>query len=104
MCTGVEIALAVGSTAAAVSTGVGVANYLAGQEAARASKALADQQRAQLEQENQAAAAQAATQATTGSTFGFGDNGKGAIATGFGFGKAVIASPNSGRGQITGMS
>lgn len=101
MCTGVEIALAVSATAAAASTGVAVANYVAGQEAADAAKGLADQQRQALKDQQAAAAAQAKAQESTGSSFGREDGPK-ALSTGFGFGSAPSSSPNSGRAQITG--
>lgn len=103
MCTGVEIALAVSAAAAAASTGVAVANYEASRDAANAQKGLVNDQRAALEAQQDAAAAQAASQATTGSTFGFDTQAPKALLTGFGFGSAPTGSPNSGRSQITGM-
>lgn len=102
MCTGVEIALAVSATAAAASTGVAVANYVASQDAAGAQRDLVNQQQAALKAQQDAAQAQAATQATTGSSFGFADQAPKTLATGFGFGTAPTGSPNSGRSQITG--
>ena len=104
MCTGVEIALAVSATAAAASTGVAVANYVSSQDAAGAQRDLVNQQAATLKAQQDAAKAQAAAQATTGSTFGFSDQAPKTLLTGFGFGNAQGGSPNSGRGQITGMS
>lgn len=102
MCTGVEIALAVSATAAAASTGVAVANYVAGQEAADAAKGLADQQRQALKDQQAAGQAEAARMAGTGAVFGREDSGPRALSTGFGFGNAPSSSPNSGRAQITG--
>lgn len=101
MCTGVEIALAVSATAAAASTGVAVANYVASSEAADAQKALVDQQRQALKAQQDAATAEASRQAGTGAVFGREDAPK-ALSTGFGFGSAPSSSPNSGRAQITG--
>ena len=102
MCTGIEIALAVSATAAAASTGVGVANYLASQDASAAQRALVDQNRATLKAQQDAASAEAARQAGTGAVFGREDDAPHALSTGFGFGTAPNSSPNSGRAQITG--
>lgn len=105
MCTGVEVALAVSAAAAAASTGVAVANYEASQDAASAQRGLVDQQKQQLQQQQDAAKALAASEATTGATFGFsGDLNSESLKTGLGFGAAPTNSPNSGRSQITGMS
>lgn len=102
MCTGIEIALAVSATAAAASTGVAVAGYLASQDAAAAQKGLVDQQRAALKAQQDAASAEAARMAGTGAVFGREDSAPRALSTGFGFGSAPAGSPNSGRAQITG--
>ena len=92
------------ATAAVASAGVGVANYTAAQEAADAQRSLANEQASRLKLEGEARTAQAAEQAKTGASFGFGDTNPKSLETGFGFGNAPSSSPNSGRGQITGMS
>jgi len=92
---------AVASTTVGAVTGV--LNYNQAHDAANAEKSLAGQQAQQLKNEQDAAAAQAAAQAGTGSQFGFTDQAAKTLATGFGFGTAPVSSPNTGRGQITGM-
>lgn len=96
-------AAVVTAVSAAASVGVGVANYMAQQDAAAAQKGLANQQAAQLKSQQDAASAEAAREAGTGATFGFSDQTPRAMLTGFGFGAAPAGSANSGRAQITGM-
>ena len=95
-------AAVVGGVAALTSAGVGIATYEAGQQAAAAAKSLANQQQSELQSQQEQEAALRAQQAGAGSTFGE-ETGGGALSTGFGFGTAPAASPNAGRGQITGM-
>lgn len=85
------------------AAGTGVGNFVDSSNASRAEKNLADQQNSELQASQEQAAALAAQQATTGSTFGFGDEPTTGFATGFGFGTAPSGAPNSGRQQITGM-
>jgi len=101
----VTAAAIIGATAAVASTGVAVANYEASQSAAAASKSLANQQASELQAQQEQANQLAATEATTGSTFGFSNENPGAVQSGFGFGgaSATAGSPNGGRSQITGM-
>ena len=103
MCTGMEVLATAAIVSAVGGTTVGAMNYVQSSEAADAAKGLADQQKAQLKSEQDAAAAQAAAQAGTGQTFEF-SNGSDALRTGFGFGGGGGSSANSGRGQVTGMS
>lgn len=91
------------AVAATASVGVGIAGYEAGQSASRAQHDLEASQAAALKKQQDDAAAQAASQATTGSSFGFSDESHRTLLTGFGFGTAPAGSPNSGRGQITGL-
>ena len=85
--------------AAAVEGGL---SYAQSQSAANAQKNLADQQAAELQAQEEQAKAQALQQASTGQGFGQSTD-QNALKTGFGFDGAPAASPNQGRGQITGL-
>lgn len=97
------------AVAATASVGLGVASYEASQSAAAAEKTLAGEQKARLTAQQNEAAAEAARQATTGSTFGFSSETADTVKTGFGFASSTGAGPaassaNTGRGQITGFN
>ncbi len=96
-------AAVIGAVAALTTTAISVANYEDAQDAAAAQKDLVKQQNDKLAEEAHTRDAQAALQASTGSVFGRGDSETTkSLSTGFGFGSAPTASPNTGRGQITG--
>ena len=92
------------ATTAAASVGFGVNSMLEQQDAADAAKKLENQQADELKNEQAARAAEAATEATSGQTFGFSNIPSHSILSGLGYGASGGGKTSgSGRGSITGM-
>lgn len=95
------VTAAVGTVVAAASAvSFGTLNYIQSQDAANAQKNLEDQQAAQLTAEQQSANKLAATEATTGESFGREDPTK-IAATGLGF-TTNAGRTGMGRAQLVG--
>ena len=92
------------TVAAATAVSTGVMSYMAQSDAADAAKKLENQQADELKQEQAARAAEAATEAGSGQTFGFGNIPAHSILSGLGYGGGGGGkTQGAGRGSVTGM-